>query len=296
MIRSMTGFGDAVFEVEDAAFAVELRTVNHRHLDLRARLPRGLAALEGEVRSWVQGRLSRGKVDLTVRGLSGATGAERLELDLEAAGRYLQAARELEARHGVGGELDVRSLLSLPGVARLVERELPEALLRPSLREGVERALAAAEAMRAAEGEALDRELRARLTRIEELGDAVASRASEVQRAVRERLRKRAEQLRDETGLLDEARLHQEIVLAADRLDVTEEVVRLRSHLEQFRAALESAGPGQPVGRRLDFLLQELGREVNTIGSKGGDAPVAHFVVDLKTELERVREQVQNVE
>jgi uncharacterized protein (TIGR00255 family) len=113
---------------------------------------------------------------------------------------------------------------------------------------------------------------------------------------VRERLRKRSAQLASETGLVDDARLHQEIVLAADRLDVTEEIVRLASHVAQFRAICASAGPAAPVGRKLDFLMQELGREANTIGSKGSDAGVAHSVVELKTELERIREQVQNVE
>ena len=117
-----------------------------------------------------------------------------------------------------------------------------------------------------------------------------------VRAASRERLRKRTEQLRSETGLLDEARLYQEIVLAADRLDVSEEIVRLRSHLSQFREIVRTAGADQPVGRQLDFLLQEFGREANTIGSKGGDAPIAHEVVELKTELERIREQVQNIE
>ena len=112
----------------------------------------------------------------------------------------------------------------------------------------------------------------------------------------RQRLRKRAEQIEREVGLMDEARLHQEIVIAADKLDITEELVRLRSHVDQFRETLMSAGPGEPVGRRLDFLLQELGRETNTVGSKASDAPLAQDVVELKTELERIREQVQNVE
>ena len=114
--------------------------------------------------------------------------------------------------------------------------------------------------------------------------------------AVRERLRKRAQQLGQEVGLIDPARLHQEIVIAADRLDVNEELVRLRSHVDQFRGILSGAGPRSPVGRRLDFLLQEFGREANTIGSKGSDAPIAHQIVELKTEIERMREQVQNIE
>jgi uncharacterized protein (TIGR00255 family) len=117
-----------------------------------------------------------------------------------------------------------------------------------------------------------------------------------VQEAVRDRLRRRTEQLRLETGLVDEARLHQEIVIAADRLDVTEELARLRSHIGQFRSVMEGAVAGDPVGRRLDFLLQEMGREANTVGSKASDAPIAHRVVDLKTEFEKIREQVQNIE
>jgi uncharacterized protein (TIGR00255 family) len=289
----MTGYGQAAFEVEGAGFEVELRSVNHRHLDVKARLPRGLAGFEGELRAQVAERIARGKVDLTVRATSGAALADTVELDLAVAERYLAAAAALRARHDVPGDLDVRALLGLPGVARVVERELGEDAARSALRSALAAALDSALAMRAAEGAALDRELRGRLARLDELVHAIEARAELVQRAVRDRLRKRAEQLRDETGLLDEARLHQEVVWAADRLDVTEECVRLRSHVAQFRGLLDASGP---AGRRLDFLLQEMGREANTIGSKSADAPVAHDVVELKTELERIREQVQNVE
>ena len=296
MIRSMTGYGHATFAVEGVGFEVEVRSVNHRHLDLRVRLPHGLAVFESELRQSVAGQLDRGKVDLSIRGVSGDTPSESVALDLTAAEQYLRAARQLRDDHGIPGELDVRGLLGLPGVARVVERRLPEERVRSVLAEGVSAALGGLASMRAAEGEALDRELRGRLDRIDALVDSIAARATDVQRAVRERLRKRAEQLRDETGLLDEARLHQEVVWAADRLDITEETVRLQSHTAQFRAILDSAGPGAPAGRRLEFLLQEMGREGNTIGSKGSDAPIAHQVVELKTELERLREQVLNVE
>ena len=296
MIRSMTGFGHARFEVDGAAFEVEVRSVNHRHLDVRIRVPHGLSAFESDVRQLVAERLDRGKVDLSVSAAAGTPTGDAVTLDLGAAEQYLRAARELRERHGVGGELDVRGLLGLPGVARVVERELPEEGLRRALGEGARAALDGLGAMRAAEGASLDRELRGRLERMETRVAEVETRAGDVQRAVRERLRKRTEQLREETGLLDEARLHQEIVFAADRLDITEETVRLRSHAAQFRSILDGAGPGAPAGRRLDFLLQEMGREVNTIGSKGNDAPIAHHVVELKAELERLREQVQNVE
>lgn len=296
MIRSMTGFGRASFVVEGAHFDVEVRCVNHRFLDAGVRLPRLLSAYESELRPRVAERMARGKVDLTVSLAPGTAPAPRVDVDAVAAAQYVAVAARLRAEHDLPGELDVATLLSLPGVSRSVERELAEAPLRIALLAAVDAALDAAVAMRATEGVSLERELCARLTRIEELTGALGARAESVGAAARERLRKRAEQLRRETGLGDEARLAQEIVLAADRLDVTEELVRLRSHVEQFRQILGESGPGRPAGRRLDFLLQELGREANTVGSKGGDAPIAHLVVELKTELERVREQVQNVE
>jgi len=296
VIRSMTGFGRASFVVEGAHFDVEVRAVNHRFLDASVRLPRVLSAHESEIRPRIAERMARGKVDLTVSLAAGTAPAPRLEVDARAAAQYVEAAARLAVEHDLPGELDVSALLALPGVARSVERELTDEPLRLALVAAVEAALDAAVAMRAAEGAALERELVARLARIEALTDELGGRSESVAAATRERLRKRAEQLSRETGLVDEARLAQEIVLAADRLDVTEELVRLRSHVEQFRRILAESGPGQPAGRRLDFLLQELGREANTVGSKGGDAPVAHLVVELKTELERVREQVQNVE
>jgi uncharacterized protein (TIGR00255 family) len=292
----MTGFGRASFAVEGAGFDLEIRSVNHRYLDVRLRLPRLLAGFEAEVRTRVQSRFDRGKVDVVVQQPATAAPAPRLELDFEVAGRYLEAAEALRQRYAVEGRLDVDELLALPGVARLGEAEFSDADLGRELLASLDAALAAADAMRRSEGEALEREVLGRLARVEALGDQVSERSGLIQEQVRERLRKRSEKLARETGLMDEARLYQELVIAADRLDVTEELVRLKSHIEQFRAALAGADAGAPVGRRLDFLLQELGREVNTVGSKGADAPVAHLVVELKTELERIREQVQNVE
>src|SRR5262245_9883077 len=292
----MTGFGRSSFQVGELAFDVELRSVNHRYLDARVRLPRLLAGFEGEVRARLQARLGRGKVDLSVTSPAPVGPAPRLEIDLAAAREYLRAARALREGEGVEGEIGVAALLGLPGVSRFVELEVPAESLREGLEREVDSALDAADAMRAREGAALERDLRERLARVEDLSRSIEARAESVQRSVRERLRRRAEQLRQETGILDEARLHQEIVLAADRLDVVEELVRLRSHAEQFPRVLDDAGPGKPVGRRLDFPLQEFSREANTIGSKASDAPVAHAIVELKTEIERLREQVQNLE
>jgi uncharacterized protein (TIGR00255 family) len=177
-----------------------------------------------------------------------------------------------------------------------VDPELPIEDFIDALNDGVDEALDALVTMRSAEGQAIERDLLSRIERVESAADSLERRSGVVCEAVRERLRKRTQQLQLETGLLDEGRLHQEIVIAADRLDVTEEIVRLRSHADQFREIVGSAGIGHPVGRRLDFLLQEFGREANTIGAKGSDAPISHEIVALKTELERIREQVQNVE
>jgi uncharacterized protein (TIGR00255 family) len=296
MIHSMTGFGSVRFRVGDFSFELELRSVNHRHFDARIRLPRLLANLEPDVRARLANRLARGRIDLTVIAPEGGAPAPRLEVDLPAAREYLTAARTLAQSDGVSGELDAKSLLALPGVSRFVEPEIADGLLRERMLAAVDQGIEVLTAMRASEGAALARDLCARLERVGELAGEIEQRSPLVQESVRERLRKRARQLEAETGLLDEARLHQEIAIAADRMDVTEEIVRLRSHLDQFRSLIDGAGPGRPVGRQLEFLLQELVREANTIGSKGSDAPIAHWVVELKTELERLREQVQNVE
>ena len=296
MIRSMTGFGRAAFQFENVSFDIEVRSVNHRYLDVKLRLPRTMQALEPELRGRIQKRFSRGKLDLSVSSPTGRAPAARVEIDIDAARSYLDAAGSLEAQGGVEGPLQVGTLLALPGVARIVEAELSPDAVREQLFAAVDSALEALESMRADEGAALERELRGRVAAIEARAELIAGRSDEVQRVARERLRRRSEQLKQETGILDEARLHQEIVIAADRLDITEELVRLRSHVAQFRAIVGEAAAGTPVGRRLDFLLQEFGREANTVGSKASDAPVAHEVVELKTDIERLREQVQNVE
>jgi uncharacterized protein (TIGR00255 family) len=296
MIHSMTGFGRADFEVMGVEFAVEARTVNHRHLDTRVRLPRLMADREHEVKSRVQGRFKRGKVDLTVSLASEAGAVTQLEVDRDAVEQYVTAARDIAETHGLPDALDAATVLSLPGVVRLVERQMPEGALNEALLGAVDEVLDAVERMRVSEGEALAREFASRLEGVERLLNDLESRSGPVVEGVKEKLRKRATQLELETGLLDEARLHQEVVVAADRLDIVEEIVRTRSHVDQFRAILLEAGPGSPVGRRLEFLLQEMGREANTVGSKANDPELSHGVVELKTELERLREQVQNIE
>jgi len=296
VIRSMTGFGKAAFEVDGTAFDIEIRSVNHRHLDVRARLPRALVSVEPGLKALAQEHLLRGKVDVTVTPSGGRETTTVVEVDSEVAAGLVAAACALARTHGLDDTLRVGELLSLPGVTRTAEREPDPEDLSQAFAAGFGAALGALAEMRAREGAALDREVRARLATVASLLRDVEARSGTVVASVRARLKARMEKLSLETGILDEARLHQEIVIAADRLDITEETVRLSSHIEQFERVLDEGGPGVAVGRRLDFLLQEMGRETNTIGSKASDSEIAHLVVELKTELERIREQVQNIE
>lgn len=295
MTRSMTGFGRANFEASSRHFEVEVRSVNHRHLDLRVRLPRSLQDLESVARARCQDRLVRGKVDVNVVSAETGAGEVRLEVDAELAAQYVKAARQLGENHGLSGEIDISRLLALPGVARQVDATIDEAGVAEALCQGIEQALDALGAMQEEEGQKLQVEFTRALDRLVELVDWLEARAGKVLEASRNKLHQRMEQIQAETGLLDSARLHQEVVVLADRLDITEELVRLRSHVDQFRNVIHRGPPKEAVGRRLDFLLQEMGREANTVGSKANDAPMAHQVVELKTQLEKMREQVQNV-
>ncbi len=287
--RSMTGFGRAD---GPQGISAEVRTVNSRHLEVRVRLPRELAALEREARAAGARFFERGQVEIAVRLPQEGDLAPRLELDLDAAQRYASAAQELASGLHLPSDLTAAKLLSLPGVARVREPELEAEALAPALLETIASACRAAAEMRAREGEALLRELRGRLGKIETLVSQIEARAAAVLSGLRERLEKRLAALAPELEI-DPGRLEQEVVLYVDRQDITEETVRLRSHLEQFSETLDASGA---VGRKLEFVLQEMGRETNTIGSKSADAVLTRVVVELKTEQEKLREQVLNLE
>ena len=288
----MTGFGRGESELGALRLEAEVRCVNSRHLDLRVRLPRDLSALEPRVRALASECFARGQVEISVRLARPAEPESEVAIDVEAAARYAEAARALRERLGLAADIELSALLALPGVARLREPEIGGETAAAAVERAVRAACAEAAAMRAREGEALERELRSRLGQSERRIHEIEARAGEVQRGLRERLEKRLAALAPDLEL-DAGRLEQEVVVYVDRMDVTEETVRWRSHADQFRETLGSEGP---VGRKLEFLLQEFGRETNTIGSKALDAPIARVVVELKTELEKIREQVLNVE
>ncbi len=287
--RSMTGFGRAD---GPQGISAEVRTVNSRHLEVRVRLPRELASLEREARATAARFFERGQVEIAVRLPQAGELAPCLELDLDAARRYASAAQELASQLRIPSDLSAARLLSLPAVARVREPELEVEAIAKTLLETISSACEAAGEMRAREGESLLRELRLRLAAIETLVGQVEARAAAVLAGLRERLEKRLAALAPALET-DPARLEQEVVLYVDRQDVTEETVRLRSHLDQFAETLDAAGA---VGRKLEFVLQEMARETNTLGSKSADSVVSRVVVELKTEQEKLREQVLNVE
>ena len=287
----MTGFGAAEGPVAGGRLRIEIRTVNHRFFNFAPKLPGDLAALEGELRERLRRDLERGHVAMQARWVEAAPVEDGLRVDLARAQQVATRLRELRDSLGLAGEVTLELVARQPAVLTT------EAAGRADISwEAVEPIVAAAaaecRAMRQREGDALVRELRHRIDLLEAAGDAVATAAPERLVRERDRLRGAVAELLDGRPA-DETRLAQEVALLADRLDITEEIVRFRAHLAAARAALDT---DQPVGKQLGFLAQELGREVNTMGSKANDAAIARQVIAMKGELEKVREQIENLE
>ncbi|HEX2076053.1 MAG TPA: YicC/YloC family endoribonuclease [Longimicrobium sp.] len=296
MIRSMTGFGEAERETEAGTLRVEIRTVNHRHLSINFRTPASLAKWEPQMRDWLRAHLSRGHANVAVRLESPAASAAAvgLKLDEERVRAYLALFNELRERFGVSGEPDLSQLLRFSDV--IVRDDEGTRLEVPvdDLRAVVEDAARATSCMREDEGRRLQADLEGRIAAIDAALDAIADLAPGRLAAERDRLRAAVAELAGGVGV-NEERLAQEVAYLAERWDVNEELVRFRSHNELFRE-LMAADPEEPVGKRLSFLVQEMHREANTIGSKANHAGIAHRVVAIKEEVERLREQVENVE
>jgi uncharacterized protein (TIGR00255 family) len=288
----MTGFGRGETAGRVRAYTVEVQSVNHRFLEVRCRFPKRLAGLEPRVQRAVQQRFARGHFEMSVQEKDLDGRARTLKVDLPLARQYVELLRALQRDLNLPGQV---TLEMLAGQRELIAVEESEETLEDvwaELEPALVAALDALTTMRCQEGATLTQALRRHLDEIEGVLCRVAGRTLDLATAHRTRLRERATELL-EGRLPDPLRLEQEIVLLAERGDITEECDRLRSHLAQFRETLDQDGP---QGRRLDFLLQEMNREANTIGSKAADAGLAREVVELKTAVERLREQVQNLE
>ncbi|MDY6040553.1 MAG: YicC/YloC family endoribonuclease [Candidatus Faecousia sp.] len=292
LIKSMTGYGRAVETVNGREFTVEIRSVNNRYLDCTVKLPRAVSFAEDAVKQAVKASVSRGKVDVFVTVKSDNGDDTKVSLNRTAVEGYLSAMRQMVSEFGVQDDISVSAISRMPEVFTVEKPEVDEEQLQADLMGVVRKALDGYDAMRTAEGAALDADLRSRGDTILELVCQVETGSEQTVIDYRTRLENKLKEVLASTAI-DESRILTEAAIFADKIAVDEETVRLRSHLRQMNTMLDGGGA---VGRKLDFLLQEMNREANTIGSKCSDVRLARIVVDIKAELEKIREQTQNIE
>ena len=292
MIKSMTGYGRAVGVFADKQITVEVRSVNNRYLDCTVKLPRLYAFCEDAVKQTVKQFVTRGKVDVFVTVNLTQSNDVHIALNRPVLEGYLAALRTIAEGYPVRDDVSVSTLSRLPDVFTVEKTEQDEDLLKEQLLGVVDEALHGYDAMRSAEGEALARDLSAKADGILKRVAFVEERSPSSVQEYREKLYAKMQEVLASSAV-DEARILTEAAIFADKVAVDEETVRLRSHMDQLRTMLSAS---EPIGRKLDFLMQEINRETNTIGSKCSDLEIARTVVDLKAELEKIREQIQNIE
>jgi uncharacterized protein (TIGR00255 family) len=293
MLKSMTGYGRAEATENGYRILVEMKAVNHRYAEVMVRMPRDFLLFEDEIKKIILERVSRGRLDCYITIEKTAEQGRTVIIDEELAVKIKAASDSLAERLGYREKLSLAELLRQPEVVTIKQdEEDPQQLESVLLRLAAE-AVDDLIVMRQAEGERLAEDVRSRIARLREITEAVTARSPLVVSEYRERLEKRLREALEGRSFVDEARLLTEVALFADRASIVEELVRLKSHCEQFEEMLHKH---EPIGRKLDFLVQEMNREVNTIGSKANDLQIAQHVVDMKALLEQIREQIQNVE
>lgn len=293
MIKSMTGFASASAASGGLTAAVEIRAYNSRNLDLALRLPPGCTDLEERVRSAIAARVARGRVEVRIQVEDASESAAPVELDVVRARAVLAALERLKTELGVEGATSLELLVGAGGILKTVQPKVDLDTVWSALEGCLRQALDALDVMRATEGRNLAADLGARIDALEAAVDEISRTSAGLAAFYQERLKERMATLTQGLVDIDPGRLAQEAAFLADRADISEEVVRAGSHLSQFRSIMGGAEPG---GRKLNFLLQELNREFNTMGSKIGNATASHVVVEVKAELEKIREQIQNIE
>ncbi len=292
MIRSMTGYGMAELERSGQRLSAEIRSVNHRFCEVSVRAPKVALLFEDQIRQLIQDRFSRGKFNLTITWAGVGEDGGVLKLNETVADRYVNAMNSLKERYGIAGELDLRTLAALPDLFTWEHASFTDDEAWTLVKEVVEKSCDSMNGMKAREGAALAADLTKRLQLIKSALVQVSERAPLRPQEAKDRMISRIKPLLDDVEM-DPIRIAQEVAMLADRLDCTEECVRLDAHLDQFQSLMDGS---ELAGRKLNFLLQEMNREANTIGSKANDVEIAHAVIVMKEEIERLREQVQNVE
>ena len=293
MIKSMTGYAAAEKKAGEITVSAEMRAYNHRHLDIVLRMPPSYLVLEDKVKELVSARIGRGRVEIRVQIKDDSEQAIAFEIDLPRAKAIHRALRRLNKEFNLGNDISVEHLLSLGGIIKPVEPTGEPESLWTTITDCLTQGLDELEIMRQKEGDFIAGDLSTRLDFIERCLTEIKGESEALLQQYQERLKERITALTRETIEIDPARLTQEAAFLADRSDISEEIVRAESHVKQFRHIMNAQEPG---GRKLNFLLQELNREFNTIGAKVGHADTSHKIVNIKSELEKIREQIQNVE
>ncbi len=292
MIKSMTGFGRGHAVLGGRDITVEIRAVNHRYYEFSCRLPRSCSFAEERLKALLQGKISRGKVEVSVLVQNVTAVSERITANKEVIAEYVTALREIQGELGLSDDLTLSAVLGLPDAFTVVKEETDEEQLWSDIKTVAEEALGAFIGMRGTEGERMRADIAERLNVIERNIAFIEERSPMIVESYRRRLSEKMREVLEDKGI-DENRILLEAGIFSEKTAVDEETVRLRSHIAQMREMLESS---EPIGRKLDFLVQEMNRETNTIGSKVQDIEVTKVVVDQKSEMEKIREQIQNIE
>lgn len=292
MIKSMTGFGRAEVVTNERKITVELKSVNHRYLDLNIKMPKKLSLFEGPIRNLMKEYMQRGKVDVFITYEDYASSCAALKYNKELAGEYLSYLRKMSEDFGLENDIRVSSLSRYPEVFTMEEQSVDEEQLWNALEEPLRQACAKFVKTRETEGEHLKKDLLEKLSGLEEKVTMVQERSPEIIRAYRQKLEEKVKELLEDVQI-DDSRIAAEVILFADKVCNDEETVRLKSHIHGM---MDILGESQGIGRKLDFMAQEMNREANTILSKSNDLTVSNIAIDLKTEIEKIREQIQNIE
>ena len=292
MIYSMTGYGTAKGKIEDHDVTIELKSVNNRYLDTSVRVPRGFVFLEDKIKSTIQSKLSRGKIDVFVTIDSSSSEDLIVRINEPLARGYIEALKSLSEEFELSNNVDAVTISRFPDVLSLEKKEMDMDAVSAGIQELTLAAVADFDRMRAIEGEKLQLDLYEKISCIESLLEKIEEEAPKTVEDYQNRLLQKMKDVLEDSSV-DENRIIQEAAIYADHIAINEETVRLHSHIAQLKMMIEQ---GSPIGRKMDFLIQEFNREANTIGSKCQNSEVAHYVVDMKSEIEKMREQVQNIE
>lgn len=292
MIRSMTGYGRGEYENGGRKYVVEIKTVNHRYADIFVKVPRQISFIEDRVRQTVSKNLSRGKIDVFVNYESNEENSKLVVIDNVLAESYINAVRFLKDNYGLQDDISTSLISRFPDVLKVEKAEEDVDEIWEGLKVALDEAIDCVIKMRENEGEELKNDLLKKAAYVECLVGEISERAPEVVKDYKQRLETRIKELLEQQTI-DESRLAMEVAIFADRCSIDEELVRIKSHINQLKEILDM---DQPIGRKLDFLIQEMNREINTIGSKANDLLITKNVIEIKSEIEKIREQIQNVE